>query len=163
MNSASCIKKQSRTSYKLSEWETYARVFASITTPAQMEVYGKACPHLYGNVLDAGSGTGKLAHYLSDNPKIESYTGVDFSKEMVEVGNEIMQCLQRPSFKIKHCKIESMVGSFDSAVSIQSFYTWPNPQKTLASIYRLLGSGAIFVLATANNSLNLEPLIEDAN
>lgn len=149
--------------YDLSDWERYAKVFASITTPAQMEVYEEASSYLFGNVLDAGSGTGKIAHYLNSNPKIDSYTGVDSSKEMVEVGNDILRRLEQPLFKIKHCKIENTVGVFDSAVSIQSFYAWPNPRSTLGSIFKLLKPNGIFILATVNNKLNLNTLIKDAD
>jgi len=165
MNTTASLSKtiEQKKGYDLSEWERYAKVFSSITTPAQMEVYEEASSHLFGDVLDAGSGTGKIAHYLNNNPNIDSYTGVDSSKEMVEVGNDILQRLDQPLFKIKHCKIEDTVGVFDSAISIQSFYAWTNPKETLNSIFKLLKPDGIFILATANNELNLNTLIKDAD
>ena len=157
------VQSKPNVSYQLADWEEYARIFSSITTPAQMEVYEAASSYLHGSVFDAGSGTGKIAHYLKENGKVTSYTGADYSKSMVEVGNEVLQSLAQSSFSIEHCKIEDMQGCFDSAVSIQSFYTWPEPYETLKHIYDLLVQGAIFVLATANDRLNLEPLIKDAD
>lgn len=81
---------------------------------------------------------------------------------MVTTGNKVMQILNRPSFSIKHCKIENMMECFDSGVSIQSLYSWSKPKRTLRHIYQILESNSIFVLATANDKLNLEPLINDA-
>lgn len=66
------IETKPASHYKLSKWEEYAKVFASITTPAQIEVYEAASLHLQGRVIDAGSGTGKIAHYLQSNTKVTS-------------------------------------------------------------------------------------------
>ena len=147
--------------YSKKDWENYAEIFSSITTPAQMEVYKAATPYLKGKVLDAGSGTGKIAHYLQDNPAISSYTGVDYSKAMVKVGNKVLKTLKRPSFCIQCGKIETINESFDSAVSIQSFYAWEEPLLTLEHIHKILVSKGIFILATVNDKLDLTPLIKE--
>lgn len=44
---------------------------------------------------------------------------------------------------------------FDSAVSLNSYYTWPEPEKVLSHIYSLLKPGGIFALATPNTRLDM--------
>lgn len=144
-----------QTPYVVSDWDDYARVFTAVTPGMQLAIYREACQHLQGNVVDCGSGTAKIAPLLSEDPSIDSYTGIDYSKEMVNVAQQLLQKLNRPDFSILHSRIEDVSGSFSSAVSIQSYYSWPDPQETLKAIFRLLAPGATFVLATPN--LDLKP------
>ena len=153
---------ESKQRYSKMDWENYAEIFSSITTPAQVEVYKAATPYLKGKVLDAGAGTGKIAHYLKDTPAVSSYTGVDYSKTMVKVGNSVLETLKRPLFHLQYGKIEAIDEYFDSAVSIQSLYAWEDPLLTLKHIHKILKPNGIFVLATANDKLDLTPLIKEA-
>ncbi len=147
--------------YPASEWNSYARLFAAVTTSVQLEVYREACLHLQGNVVDCGCGSAKISPFLADNEQVSAYTGVDYAAEMVTAARWVISTLDRPSFAIQHCKIEELQGCFDSAVSIQSYYAWPDPLLTLRHIASLLVDDGVFVLATPNKNLSLEKLAKD--
>lgn len=148
--------------YPESDWNSYARLFAAVTTSIQLAVYKEACLHLHGNVVDCGCGSAKLAPFLADNEQVSSYTGIDYSAEMVTAARWIISTLEHSNYTIQHCKIEEAQGMYDSAVSIQSYYAWPNPQETLRHIANLLVEGGQFVLATPNPILDLAKLAKDA-
>lgn len=148
--------------YPESDWNSYARLFAAVTTSVQLAVYREACLYLRGNVVDCGCGSAKIAPFLVDNEQVSSYTGIDYSAEMVTAAEWVVSTLERNDFGIKHCKIEDAVGHYDSAVSIQSYYSWPEPLVTLEHIAGLLVEGGQFVLATPNPSLSLVNLAKDA-
>ena len=148
--------------YSVGEWESYARLHASVTTTVQLALYREACSHLFGSVVDCGCGSAKIAPLLVDNERVTAYTGVDYAQEMVTVARQVVKTLQRPAFGIQHCLIEEVQAQFSSAVSIQSYYAWPEPVKTLQHIFNMLASNAVFVLATPNEKLCLEKLLYDA-
>ncbi|WGZ89659.1 MAG: class I SAM-dependent methyltransferase [Candidatus Thiocaldithrix dubininis] len=149
--------------YAVTEWNNYARLFSSVTPSMQLDVYKEACYYLNGNVIDCGCGSAKIAPFLVDNENISSYTGLDYSSEMVEVASWVVNQLGKINFKICQCKIEDYHnGSFDSAVSIQSYYSWPDPNIVLKNIFDLLKPNGTFVLATPNINLPLETLARDA-
>lgn len=148
--------------YPESDWNSYARLFAAVTTSVQLAVYREACLHLRGNVVDCGCGSAKIAPFLVDNEQVSGYTGVDFSAEMVTAAEWVISTLEEANFRIQHSKIEDAQGKYDSAVSIQSYYSWPEPLTTLRHIADLLVDGGCFVLATPNPNLSLANLAKDA-
>lgn len=148
--------------YTVAGWNDYARVFASVTPTMQLAVYREACLHLKGDVVDCGSGAAKIAPILADKSDVMSYTGIDSSKEMVDTAQQILLKLEKPNFSILHSRIEEASGTaFTSAVSVQSYYSWPNPIGTLHSIFHMLTPGACFVLATPNQNLSIEILASE--
>lgn len=143
--------------YTVNEWNNYAHLFAYVTPSIQLAIYQEASLHLTDSVVDCGSGTAKIASLLVDNPAITSYTGVDYSEEMIAVANWILRKLKRPNFQVLHQRIEDLVGQqYASAVSIQSYYAWPNPEQTLAVIFQILKPEGKFVLASPNETLPLK-------
>lgn len=160
--SLDAFKRSDELTYALSEWENYARLHASVTTSVQLDLYRDACNYLSGSVVDCGCGSAKIAPLLADNESITAYIGVDYAQEMVAVARQVIQTLQRPSFTIMHSMIEDLAGRFDSAVSIQSYYAWPEPLLTLKRIAVMLHPGANFILATPNRALSLEKLLRNA-
>lgn len=158
------MKKQAIT-YPVSEWENYARLHASVTTSFQLAVYNESCKYLSGDIVDCGCGTAKIAPLLANNKKVTSYTGIDFAEEMVAVSKWVLDKLKQESFSIEHSKIEDLKGKegfFNSGVSIQSYYSWPDPLLVLSHIYKILTKDGIFVLITPNQSLSIEKLINKA-
>jgi 2-polyprenyl-3-methyl-5-hydroxy-6-metoxy-1,4-benzoquinol methylase len=147
--------------YSVSTWTNYAEVFSSVMTSVQLEVYKTACLHLTGNVVDFGCGTAKIAPFLADNPKVLSYTGIDYAEDMIKVAQQVFKTIGKPNYKAQHGKIEKAQGCYTSAVSIQSYYAWSNPVATLKHIYTLLEKNALFVLATPNKSLQLATLAKE--
>lgn len=150
--------------YQQSDWDGYSRSFASIQTPVQRELQVASTEHLFGDVADIGCGCAKVGLLLSDNKSITSYTGIDASKEMTALANTLLS--QLPSEheqRVIHSYIEDHTGClYDSALSLNSYYTWQNPIETLTHIYGLLKTGGTFVLATPNEKLDLLALEADA-
>jgi SAM-dependent methyltransferase len=149
--------------YLMQEWDNYARLFASVTTSMQLEVYREACLHLSGDVIDCGCGSAKIAPLLLDEERVVSYTGVDYAEEMVSMARWILNNLQCSAFTIRHGKIEDVDNrQFTSGVSIQSYYSWSDPVAVLTHVFTILAPGAVFVLATPNRKLELAELARDA-
>lgn len=151
------------TIYPIDTWDKYAELFASITTSLQLAVYKEVCLHLRGSVIDCGCGSAKIAPFLAADERVFSYTGVDSSEGMVKVAQRLLQKIQHPRFGVWQRSIESMPTEyFTSGVSIQSYYSWPEPNKVLQAIHRILAPQAVFVLATPNRQLPVEALARDA-
>ena len=151
----------SKVIYPETTWNSYAELFSGIMTSIQLEVYKATATYLWGDVVDCGCGTAKLAPFLIDRAGINSYTGVDFSPEMVEIARKNLDFYAHPNFKVQCKKIEDIEEVYDSAVSIQSYYAWSEPVKNLQRIYDCLKPQGVFVLVTPNPSLNLSSLAVD--
>ena len=148
--------------YPNSAWDNYAELFAAVTTSMQLTVYKEACLHLRGSVIDCGCGSAKIAPFLAADGRVFSYTGVDLSEAMVVAAQRLLQQIQHPRFVVKCSAIESMpADSFTAGVSIQSYYSWPEPEQVLGAIHRMLAPQATFVLATPNRQLPVEQLAKD--
>lgn len=148
--------------YDPKKWDKYARSHASVLTSFQLELYREAASHLVGDVIDCGCGTARLMPFLAGSTAVSSYVGVDSSAEMVTTAQWILQRLQKPTFRIINSKIEEVGGCYTSAVSIHSYYAWPDPLAILRHIYTLLSPGTTFVLATPNQSLDMGNILYEA-
>lgn len=150
------------TIYEKNVWDDYAYSFMTVTTSFQSELLTQASKYLYGNVIDCGAGCAKIAPYLKHHQKIISYTGVDACLTMCQLGEKVLKKVNKPSFKMMHTYIEHLDTNilYDSAVSINSLYTWQNPTKVLAHIYNLLKSGGVLVLANVNINLDINQLVK---
>lgn len=156
------FERNGEVAYTVSEWENYARLHASVTTSVQLALYRESCQYLSGSVVDCGCGSAKISPLLAGNESVTAYTGIDYAQEMIAVAQQIVQTLDRSSFTVLHSRIEDVKGQFNSAVSIHSYYAWPEPVVTLKHIFDMLAEGANFVLATPNPGLCLEKLLQDA-
>ena len=158
--------------YAKQEWNEYSRLFASVLTNVQRELYLDACQYLSGSVIDLGCGPARLAAFLikesictskiAGKQNVSQYTGIEYAHSMVEIAKFTLQTISRPKFSIRHQKINEVDGQFTSAVSLQSYYAWDNPEATLAHIFKLLLPDSIFVLATANKKIDQKKLFKDA-
>jgi ubiquinone/menaquinone biosynthesis C-methylase UbiE len=142
------------------QWNPYACLFSTITASVQLEVYYDAASHLFGNVADFGCGTAKIAPLLLNQNGVTSYTGIDFSEEMVNIGNKLIGEICPQNYQLVQGSIESVSDRFSSGVSIQSYYSWPDPEKPLRRIYETLHTGATFVLATVNDRLDIVEVLK---
>ncbi|HPE60754.1 MAG: methyltransferase domain-containing protein [Thiothrix sp.] len=155
---------QATPAYPVTDWDAYAELFAAVTTSVQLAVYREAAGHLTGAVVDCGCGSAKMAPFLATRPPVRSYTGIDGSQAMVTVARRLLARLGNTAFQVQQDWIEKVSGNgvYDSAVSIQSYYSWPEPLTVLQAIQRLLVPKGLFVLATVNLHLPLEALIREA-
>lgn len=166
--------------YKCEEWDNYAESFLSVM-PSVMLILNKSVAAMAkGNVCDFGCGAAKIAPFVLDNTAVTSYTGVDYSVEMVNLARwHLRQFPEKPS-EVFHSKIESLDPDdydlevipgqlehvegclYDFGLSINSYYAWDEPVKSFKSIYKLLKPQADFVLVSPNPELNMASLLRDA-
>lgn len=153
----------SKNIYNKSIWHDYAKSFSTITTSYQSQVLKESANYLSGNVIDCGAGCAKIAPFLVHRDCIEGYTGVDACKQMCALGNQVIHQLNREDFAMVESYIESfkLDKTYDSAVSINSFYTWSDPLLVLNRIYSLLKVEGIFVLASINDNIDMLKLAQN--
>jgi SAM-dependent methyltransferase len=156
--------KMSNNSFTNKEWGGYARCHASVLSSFQLELYKETARHLKGDIVDCGCGTARLAPFLADQARVSSYTGVDAADVMVSVARNLISTLANDKLRIVLCKIEDMHGQFTSGASIHSYYAWnPEPERVLRHIYQLLLPGALFVLATPNDKLDMPKILRETD
>ena len=148
---------------KDSIFDDYASHYGAITPEPMKQMYQGAVEHLYGRIVDCGSGPCKLAPYLLEIPDFVGYVGIDYSREMVALGETLLNQLDDDRFEV-HCgNVETIRGEYDCAVSLQSLYAWPSPVKALSRIHQSLVPGGKLVLASANNDLDIEKLVQQVS
>ena len=157
-------KEAANSPYSGDDWDNYASVFASIQTPMQRELQQEASSQLYGDVADFGCGTAKIGILLSDSLNVNSYIGIDASAKMLEIANHALsQFEEKVPLKTWQGYIENYEGKpVDSAVSLNSYYSWGEPVKVLKKIYQLIKPGGKFVVATPSPNLDLHALDKEA-
>lgn len=156
--------REGATIYRPNVWSDYAKSFMTVTSSFQSELLREAANHLSGAVVDCGSGCAKMAPYLRYRADVTSYTAIDACPDMCQYGLEVLERVSRANFSIVESFIQDYVADkqFDSVVSINSFYTWPEPQAVLRHIHSLLKCNGKFVLATINSSINMDLLVREA-
>ena len=98
-----------------------------------------------GQVLEIGSGPGRLAVKLAELAQGVRVIGVDISPEMVERAGALAVRLgvaDRVEFRLGDASsLPFPDASFDVVVSTFSLHHWPNPAAGLSEIYRVLRPG----------------------
>ncbi len=148
--------------YEKEKWNSYARCHASVLSSFQLELFLDAVKHLSGDIADFGCGSARLAPFLADQERVSSYTGVDSASEMVSIARNLIGKLSSHKLKIVNSRIEDIHQKFTSAVSIHSYYSWPQPEEVLSHIFELLIPGSIFLLATPNSTIDMPKLLAKA-
>ena len=143
--------------FTVQDWDDYARTFASVQTQVQQELQQEAVKYLNGKVGDFGCGCAKIGLLVSDIESVISYVGIDASIEMVNIAQVLLKGIEPINTQsVHHGFIEDYSHTlFDTAVSLNSYYSWPNPLATLKHIFNLIEVGGTFVLATPNKNLDL--------
>lgn len=141
----------------------YAKMFAKFTTPYQLQTYEAVTGFLTGRVLDAGCGPAKLSAFIPIVSAVKSYLGVDNCEPMVKEGRKLLELLKRKNFDIRHQSIEETTETFDTVVSVQSYYAWSDSMSTMQHLYRQTATGGTLVMVTANNQLDIDFLIRQCS
>lgn len=150
--------------YQIAEWDSYAESHLSVLPSIQLEVYKSVAEHMHGRVADFGCGTARITPFLADKSDVKSYIGVDYAADMAQKAQWLIAQLSNKNFKVLHHKIEETpLQTFDSALSINSYYTWPDPLLVLKHIQQLLAPNAAFLLVTPNKQLNMQQLAQEAD
>jgi len=113
-----------------------------------------AAAHPGGNVLEVGSGPGRLAVQLAREAPGMTVTGVDISDAMVERAARRAAgagLSERVRFEVGDVGALPLADQeFDGVMSTLSLHHWPDPARGLAEIYRVLkpdGEARIYDLA----------------
>jgi ubiquinone/menaquinone biosynthesis C-methylase UbiE len=99
-------------------------------------------------VLDAGCGAGHTA--LAFAPHVAEVIAFDLSPEMLTQVDRLAKARALPNIRTKQGDIEALPfddASFDRVASRYSAHHWPNPQRALAEIRRVLKPGGSLLLA----------------
>ena len=102
-------------------------------------------------VLEVGFGNGELIPPLLALEPDLAYTGIDISETMLAEAAAFNRALvEARRIELKLASVEAMpfpAGAFDRAVSVNTIYFWPNPERALAEFHRVLGRDGVLVLA----------------
>lgn len=153
---------------KPTDWNEYAAPFQSVMPSEMVRLNREAAGKLYGNVADFGCGAGKIIPFVLAEKAVNRYIGIDMSSNMARGAQWMAAQFSSAHFPHKPCdiieaRIETVcIRPVDSAVSINSYYTWPDPVAVLKHIVEQMKDNALFVLATINPSLNIPALLDEA-
>ena len=167
------------TAYKKEVWDEYAPAFLAVM-PSMMLDLNKAVAELaVGNVCDFGCGAAKIAPFVLNQKAVTSYTGIDYSLNMVELARWHLKQFPEKTSEVIHGRIEFIdTGAYDIEIvpgktasisdlaydfglSINSYYTWDAPETVLKSIYNALDEKAHFVLVTPNPSIDMKQILQE--
>lgn len=144
-------------------FDIYPQSFATTTTIFQAEELRAVADLINGDVVDLGCGSAKLATYLRDKPELTSYLGVDASAAMLVEAQHLLINLDDPRFSLLHRRIEDCdFTGYDWAVCLNALYAVEDPNFVLDKIRQMLKSNGQMIIATPNENLDMEKLLEEA-
>jgi ubiquinone/menaquinone biosynthesis C-methylase UbiE len=95
-----------------------------------------------GNLLDIGTGPGRLLSEISKQvPQVKLF-GLDISNSMINLAKQNLENIPNVDLRIGNINRTDFKDSFfDCVVSTGSFYNWDTPVQGLNEIYRILKPG----------------------
>jgi ubiquinone/menaquinone biosynthesis C-methylase UbiE len=92
-----------------------------------------------GNILDIGTGPGRLLSEISIQvPQLKLF-GLDISKAMIDLAKQNLASIQGVDLRVGNInQTDFRDNFFDCIVSTGSFYNWDNPVQGLEEIFRIL-------------------------
>lgn len=112
------------------------------------------------NVLDLGCGTGRLLDRLATEFPTLCGTGLDLSAEMILQARKKKRDRHRPRLIFIPGNAEELPfaeGQFDAVFNTISFLHYPNPERVLSEVSRVLHSGGQFYLVDFTNRWATHP------
>lgn len=147
--------------YLREAWDDYAVAFQSIMPSMMLRLNQAVADLMKGDVLDFGCGAAKIAPFVLEKAAVQSYTGLDYSPEMVNRARWLLERFPGKPGLILEGRIEEVtLGTYDSGLSINSYYAWDDPEKTLMLISATLREEGIFVLVTPNPMIDMPNLLK---
>ena len=102
-------------------------------------------------VLEVGFGNGKLILALLALQPGLAYTGIEISETMRAEATSFTGALpEARRIELRLADAEAMpfpAGAFDRAVSVNTIYFWPAPERALGELHRVLGRDGVLVTA----------------
>jgi SAM-dependent methyltransferase len=102
-------------------------------------------------VLEVGFGNGKLIPALLALAPDLAYTGIDISETMLAEARAFNRALaDAHRIDLKLASVESLpfpAAAFDRAVTVNTIYFWPDSQRALGELHRVLRPDGVLVVA----------------
>lgn len=143
-------------------WQYYAPVYAILTPKIQHELLSYVGNIVFGNVLDAGTGSGKIIDKI-DYSKINSFIGIDTNSEMLkEARKKNINTNSTINLCFKKDNVITHSGTYDSIASVNVLYTLSENDGLafLEKSFQNLTPNGFLIIASPNKSLNMEQIIE---
>ena len=106
--------------------------------------------HAGDTVLDIGCGGGNTLARMAECVTEGHLTGIDYAETSVEASRTFNAALvDAGRMEILHGSVEALPfddGHFDAVVTVESFYFWPSPEKSLEEVARVVKKGGTFLL-----------------
>ena len=142
--------------YETGRWASFYATYSDKLQNPEVMIFVKYKEHVWDKrVLDVGCGAGRTTSFLRRFS--EEYTGIDYSKKMVET------CKARfPDLRFLHCDVRDMRafqdGSFDFALFSHSgldSISHADRLTALKEIYRVLRDDGLFVFSSHNQRCHI--------
>ena len=105
-------------------------------------------PH--DTVLDIGCGGGNTLARIAERVTEGHLVGIDYAETSVEASRAFnAPLIESGRMEILHGSVEELPFAderFDAVVTVESFYFWPSPEKSLKEVRRVIKPGGSFVL-----------------
>ena len=106
--------------------------------------------HAGDTVLDIGCGGGNTLARMAERVTEGHLTGIDYAETSVEASRTFNAALvDAGRMEILHGSVEALPfadAHFDAVVTVESFYFWPSPEKSLEEVARVVKKGGTFLL-----------------
>jgi ubiquinone/menaquinone biosynthesis C-methylase UbiE len=103
------------------------------------------------HVLEVGFGNGKLIPALLALQPDLAYTGIEISATMLADATAFNRALvEGRRIELKLASVDAIpfpAAAFDRAVSVNTLYFWPDPERALGELHRVLRADGVLVLA----------------
>ena len=127
------LKRMNRSHYEMTGWALGHLEFAS----------GE-------RILDVGCGGGQTLFRLAEQYPESMFDGIDYSDVSVEVASETnKKFIGEGRMNIRNASVDALPfeeETFHKVVTVESFYFWPDPEKGLQEIRRVLRRGGRLLL-----------------
>lgn len=99
-----------------------------------------------GSLLDVGCGPGLLLEVLAGQPGEMNLAGLDIAPEMIRIAREWLGA--RADLRVGDAEtLPWQDGRFDYVLCVDSFHHYPNPERVLAQMHRVLKRSGRLVIA----------------
>lgn len=109
-------------------------------------------------VLDLGCGTGKLLNRLAQHQPALTGLGIDLSPDMIAQAHRANEAPEQIQYQVGNAvKLELEDDSFDAVFNTITFLHYPEPERVLAEVQRVLKPGGCYYLADFSPRWAKEP------
>ena len=127
-----------------------------------VELLEKEMDHIPDSVLDVGCGGGQTLYRLAETYPEAVLDGIDYSEVSVELSRETNETyIADGRMAIHQASVDELPfedDSFDKVITVESFYFWPDHDKGLKEIRRVLKpNGKLLIICEVYGDAPLSP------